>query len=107
MTFLRGAADGTPGWAGGDCGVVGMWHGSCVRVTTGATGIRHDRGRPARPVRTEVPPMHAVLGTCLLSRFVAIVLLAAPSALGAGHAHAGHLTTSERPCSGPSSCAPR
>ena len=24
MTFRRGAAGGTPGWAGGDCGVVGQ-----------------------------------------------------------------------------------
>src|SRR3954471_13992734 len=42
-------------------------------------------------------PMHAVFVACLFGGFVATVLLAALGALGAGHAHAGHLTTSGTP----------
>src|SRR5919197_1800602 len=41
--------------------------------------------------------MHAVFVACLFGGFVATVLLAALGALGAGHAHAGHLTTSGTP----------
>ncbi|HKC75746.1 MAG TPA: hypothetical protein VKF37_16345 [Chloroflexota bacterium] len=41
--------------------------------------------------------MHAVFVACLLGGFVATVVLAALGALGAGHAHAGHLTTSGTP----------
>jgi hypothetical protein len=49
--------------------------------------------------------MHAVFVACLFGGFVATVLLAALGALGAGHAHAGHLASSEQPCSEPPSCA--
>src|SRR5438132_7542927 len=38
--------------------------------------------------------MHVVFVACLFGGFVATVLFAALGALGAGHAHAGHLTTS-------------
>src|SRR2546421_6605893 len=41
--------------------------------------------------------MHAVFVACLVGGFVATVLLATLGALGAGHAHAGHLTTSGTP----------
>jgi membrane protein implicated in regulation of membrane protease activity len=41
--------------------------------------------------------MHAVFVACLFGGFVATVLLAALGALGAGHAHAGHQTTSGTP----------
>src|SRR5438132_10645131 len=41
--------------------------------------------------------MHAVFVACLFGGFVATVFLAALGALGAGHAHAGHLTTSGTP----------
>jgi membrane protein implicated in regulation of membrane protease activity len=41
--------------------------------------------------------MHAVFVACLFGGFVATVLLAALGALGAGHAHTGHLTTSGTP----------
>jgi membrane protein implicated in regulation of membrane protease activity len=41
--------------------------------------------------------MHAVFVACLFGGFVTTVLLAALGALGAGHAHAGHLTTSGTP----------
>jgi membrane protein implicated in regulation of membrane protease activity len=41
--------------------------------------------------------MHAVFVACLFGGFVATVLLATLGALGAGHAHAGHLTTSGAP----------
>jgi hypothetical protein len=41
--------------------------------------------------------MHAVFVACLLGGSVATVLLAALGALGAVHARAGDLTTSERP----------
>src|SRR5918912_1013524 len=41
--------------------------------------------------------MHAAFVACLFGGFVATVLLAALGALGAGHAHAGHLTTSGTP----------
>src|SRR5437764_13178479 len=42
-------------------------------------------------------PMHAAFVACLFGGFVTTVLLAALGALGAGHAHAGHLTTSGTP----------
>jgi membrane protein implicated in regulation of membrane protease activity len=41
--------------------------------------------------------MHAVFMACLFGGFVATVLLATLGALGAGHAHAGHLTPSGTP----------
>jgi hypothetical protein len=41
--------------------------------------------------------MHAVFVACLFGGFVTTVLLAALGALGAVHAHAGHLTTSGTP----------